>query len=109
MLKYQEMTREELLQEKALLENKFEEIKALNLKLDMSRGKPSAEQLDLSMGILDAIDSNDVLILSERLWLSDGISTIVSSIINCFSIFFLNWSINNANNTSEIIEYSLFW
>ena len=62
MQKYQEMTKEELLVEKAALEKQFEEIKALNLKLDMSRGKPSAEQLDLSMGILDAIDSNTALI-----------------------------------------------
>ena len=62
MQKYQEMTKEELLLEKAALEKQFEEIKALNLKLDMSRGKPSAEQLDLSMGILDAIDSETALI-----------------------------------------------
>ncbi|MBQ2901122.1 MAG: aminotransferase class I/II-fold pyridoxal phosphate-dependent enzyme [Agathobacter sp.] len=62
MQKYQEMTREELLVEQAALEKQFEEIKALNLKLDMSRGKPSAEQLDLSMGLLDAIDSNTALV-----------------------------------------------
>ena len=62
MQQYQEMTKEELLQEKASLEAEYEKIKALNLKLDMSRGKPSAEQLDLSMGILDAIDSNTALV-----------------------------------------------
>ncbi len=62
MQQYQEMTKEELLQEKASLEAEYEQIKALNLKLDMSRGKPSAEQLDLSMGILDAIDSNTALV-----------------------------------------------
>ncbi len=62
MQKYQEMTKEELLAEKTSLEAEFEKIKALNLKLDMSRGKPSAEQLDLSMGILDAIDSNTALV-----------------------------------------------
>lgn len=62
MQQYQEMTKEELLQEKALLEAEYDKIKALNLKLDMSRGKPSAEQLDLSMGILDAIDSNTALV-----------------------------------------------
>lgn len=61
MQKYQEMTKEELLVEKAALEKQFEEIKALNLKLDMSRGKPSAEQLDLSMDILDIIDSRSVM------------------------------------------------
>lgn len=61
MQKYQEMTREELLVEKETLEKQFEEIKAMNLKLDMSRGKPSAEQLDLSMGILDVLDSKSVI------------------------------------------------
>ena len=61
MQKYQEMTKEELLVEKATLEKQFEEIKALNLKLDMSRGKPSAEQLDLSMDILDVLDSKSII------------------------------------------------
>ncbi|MBO5657123.1 MAG: aminotransferase, partial [Agathobacter sp.] len=62
MQKYQEMTRDELILEKTTLEEKYEKVKSLNLKLDMSRGKPSAEQLDLSMGILDAIDSQTALI-----------------------------------------------
>ena len=61
MQKYQEMTKEELLVEKAALEKQFEEIKALNLKLDMSRGKPSAEQLDISMDMLDVLDSKSVI------------------------------------------------
>ena len=61
MQKYQEMTKEELLVEQAALEKQFEEIKALNLKLDMSRGKPSAEQLDISMDILDVLDSKSVI------------------------------------------------
>ena len=61
MQKYQEMTKEELLVEQAALEKQFEEIKALNLKLDMSRGKPSSEQLDLSMDILDVLDSKSVI------------------------------------------------
>ena len=61
MQKYQEMTKEELLVEKAALEKQFEEIKALNLKLDMSRGKPSSEQLDISMDILDVLDSKSII------------------------------------------------
>ena len=61
MKKYQEMTKEELLVEKVELEKQFEEIKALNLKLDMSRGKPAAEQLDLAMDMLDLLDSKSVL------------------------------------------------
>ena len=37
MQQYQEMTKEELLLEKASLEAEYEKIKAMNLKLDMSR------------------------------------------------------------------------
>ncbi len=61
MKTYQEMSKEELLKEKEALESEFESIKARNLSLDMSRGKPSSEQLDLSMGILDVLDSKTVL------------------------------------------------
>ena len=62
MKKYQEMTKEELLREKTALEAEFAAIKEKGLQLDMSRGKPSADQLDLSMGILDAIDSKTALV-----------------------------------------------
>ena len=46
---YEELSKEELLQLKSELEAQFDEVKAKNLKLDMSRGKPSTEQLNLSM------------------------------------------------------------
>ena len=36
-------------------------IKEMGLSLDMSRGKPAAEQLDLSMGILDTVDAKSVV------------------------------------------------
>ena len=61
MKAYQEMTKEELLQEKAALEAEYEKIKAAGLSLDMSRGKPGADQLDLSMPMLDALDSKSIL------------------------------------------------
>ena len=53
MKAYKDMTREELLTEKAVLEKQFADIKARRLKLDMSRGKPSKEQLELSHGMMD--------------------------------------------------------
>ena len=34
---------------------KYEEIKAKNLKLNMARGKPCAEQLDLALGVLESL------------------------------------------------------
>ena len=49
---YTEMTKEQLLDEKKVLEERYNAFKAKNLKLDMSRGKPCKEQLDLSMDML---------------------------------------------------------
>ena len=57
MTAYKDRSREELLQEKELLEAKFQEIKGKGLKLDMSRGKPSEAQLNLSMGMIDVLNS----------------------------------------------------
>ena len=61
MKKYTEMTKDELMQEKTALEAEYEKIKNLGLSLDMSRGKPGADQLDLSMGMLDVLDSKTAL------------------------------------------------
>jgi DNA-binding transcriptional MocR family regulator len=51
-----EMTREELKQLKEELLKQYEEFKAQGLKLDMSRGKPAASQLDLTNGLFSALD-----------------------------------------------------
>ena len=56
MKTYAEMSREELLSEKASLEERYNEFKARGLKLDMSRGKPCKEQLDLSVALNDVAD-----------------------------------------------------
>lgn len=61
MKTYQEMTREELLAEKEALAQEYERIWGLGLSLDMSRGKPSAEQLKLTEGLLDVIHSGTTL------------------------------------------------
>ena len=61
MKKYSEMTKDELLQEKASLEAEYEKIKGLGLALDMSRGKPGEDQLDISMPMLDVLDSKTEL------------------------------------------------
>ncbi|MBQ6376666.1 MAG: aminotransferase [Lachnospiraceae bacterium] len=57
MKPYAEMTREELEQEKARLSEKYEETRSLWLSLDMSRGKPSTAQLELSNEMMDVLDS----------------------------------------------------
>ena len=57
MTAYKDLSKEELLELKSGLEAQFEEVKAKGLKLDMSRGKPSADQLNLSMGMMDTLTS----------------------------------------------------
>ena len=52
-------SREELLALKEELTARYEECCAKNLKLDMSRGKPGADQLNLSEGILTALSKNE--------------------------------------------------
>lgn len=52
-----EMTKAELLQFKEATQKEYDEFKAKGLKLDMSRGKPDAKQLDTAMGLLDAVNS----------------------------------------------------
>ena len=51
---YREMTKEELLNERKELNERYEKCKALNLTLDMTRGKPSPIQLDLSNDIYES-------------------------------------------------------
>lgn len=61
MKTYTEMSKEELLALKGDLEKQYEDAKALNLALDMSRGKPAAAQLDLSMPMMSLLNEDSVL------------------------------------------------
>ncbi|MBO5286684.1 MAG: aminotransferase [Clostridia bacterium] len=58
MKKYTEMTKEELEALQAELKAKYKEYQARDLKLNMARGKPCVEQLDLSMGMMDVLSSD---------------------------------------------------
>ena len=61
MKAYKELSREELLTLKEDLNKEYEEVKAKGLKLDMSRGKPAASQLDMEMDFMDVLDSGSAL------------------------------------------------
>ena len=61
MKPYAEMTKEELIALRKELKAQYREMQGKDLRLDMSRGKPSVEQLDLSMGMMDVLSSNDDL------------------------------------------------
>ena len=60
-MQYSEMSKEELLTLQAELNQQYAEAKAKGLNLDMSRGKPSATQLNVSLGLLDAISASSDL------------------------------------------------
>lgn len=57
-MSYQQMSKEELIVLKRELDEKYKEIKAQGLKLDMSRGKPSITQLDIAMGMMNIFDGH---------------------------------------------------
>ncbi len=60
-MQYSSMSKEELLTLKSELDARYNEAKAKGLKLDMSRGKPSASQLNVSMDMLDCLNSSSDL------------------------------------------------
>ncbi|MBO5246536.1 MAG: aminotransferase [Eubacterium sp.] len=58
MKAYRNMNKEELLALREQLSAAYEDVKGKGLKLDMSRGKPGFSQLDLSLPMLDVINSS---------------------------------------------------
>ena len=61
MKPYAEMTKEELKSLKVQLRSEYKDYQGKGLNLNMARGKPCTEQLDLSMGMMDVLSSNDDL------------------------------------------------
>jgi hypothetical protein len=57
MKPYPQMSKDEVLEEQQRLIKTFEDYKSKGLKLNMARGKPCAEQLALSMPMLDVLNS----------------------------------------------------
>lgn len=60
-MKYSEMNKEDLLALREELNKQYEDVKGKGISLNMSRGKPSAKQLDCSLDIIDAIKSDSLL------------------------------------------------
>ncbi len=61
-MSYKEMTKEELLKAREEVAAKYDELKAMGLNLDMSRGKPNTEQLDISMEMIDTLSRTHELV-----------------------------------------------
>lgn len=60
-MNYLKASSEELAAEKEKATKELQKLLKNGVTLDLSRGKPSAEQLDLSLGMLDVIDSRSIL------------------------------------------------
>ena len=60
-MRYQEMSQRELQREYRKLSAAYREMEQQGLHLDLSRGKPSPEQLELSRKMLDEVNSGSVL------------------------------------------------
>lgn len=73
MADFRTMTKDELLKERESLLKKYNDFKAMGLKLDMSRGKPGKEQLDLSNELNAEIDYTDGGFDVRNYGLMDGI------------------------------------
>lgn len=56
-MSYLEYSRKDLENEFSAMKARYDDIKSLGLQLNMSRGKPGKAQLDLSLGLLDVINS----------------------------------------------------
>lgn len=62
---YADMSKDELLKLRADVVSKYNKMKDKGLQLDMSRGKPNIEQLDLSMEMVDTLASSHNLVCEQ--------------------------------------------
>ena len=60
MKAYKDLSKEELLTLQKQLNKEYEEAKAKELKLDMSRGKPAASQLDMEMDFMNVLNADSI-------------------------------------------------
>ncbi len=65
MKAFREMSKEELASQKEQLAAVYKEYQGKNLKLNMARGKPSTEQLDLTLPMLDVLNSKSDFMVEE--------------------------------------------
>ena len=65
VMKLTEMSKEQLSAFKAECEKEYEAYKAKGMKLDMSRGKPGADQLDIAMPMFDVFTNSASMIADD--------------------------------------------
>ena len=66
-MEYSSLSKQALAAEKESLQSEYNKLASLGLKLDMSRGKPNKEQLDITEGMLSVINNGDDCISEKGL------------------------------------------
>ena len=66
-MKYTQLTKQELIRQKEELQKQYDQYKSLGLRLDLSRGKPGREQLDIVNGLLEVITTGDECVTDSGL------------------------------------------
>ena len=59
---YLSLDKSELIKEREKLQKDYDAFKAQGLSLNMARGKPCTEQLDLSMAMLDTVNAKSEML-----------------------------------------------
>ena len=99
---YQLMDRAALEAEVARLEQEAEGLRALGLKLDMARGKPSPEQTALSKPMLDLLtsetDLTDGVVLADNYFAPDGLPSARSLAAELLGVVAKNVIVNGSSS-----------
>lgn len=66
-MNYLKLNKNELFAEKEIISKNYEKLKILNLNLNMARGKPSPEQVNLSKELLDTVNSSSDCITDDNI------------------------------------------
>ena len=85
MKSYKQMSKEELLAEKAELEKRVEGFKAMNLSLNMTRGKPAPDQLDMSNTMYDTLSKDGFISEDGSDTRNYGVATGLSEVKKLFA------------------------
>ena len=86
MKSYREMTAEELKQEKDILVKRYEEYKAMNLSLNMTRGVPSTEQLDLASDMYDNLSDSGFMSVNNQDVRNYGVPAGIDDVRKVFAV-----------------------
>ncbi len=107
-MKYTEMSKEELLTEKEALCARYSGFSKMGIRMDISRGKPSSEQLCLSEGLLTAVSQSEDTAFDgvdcRNYGVPDGLSGIKTLFSNLLDIPTENMIVGGVSSLSMMFD-----